>query len=45
MAAVTLDAASIVLQFVPALKVHFLIPLGIQLLVCICFAIYWQANR
>ena len=44
-AAVVLVATSVVLQFVPGLRVHFLFPLSIQLVICICFAIYWQTNR
>ena len=41
--AVTLTGGSIALLFVPA--VHFLIPLAMQLLVCIWLALYFQMQR
>ena len=44
-AATVVVALSVVLQFAPGLDIHFLIPLFMQLLVCVCFAIYWQTIR
>ena len=42
--AVLLEAASIAMQFVPALRTHFLIPLFIQLGICIWFLFDRQLN-
>ena len=36
---------STLIQFVPALRLHFLVPLLLQSAVAIPTAIYWQANR
>jgi hypothetical protein len=36
---------SLALQFVPALRVHFAIPLILQLLVAIWMVIYWKLDR
>jgi hypothetical protein len=41
--AVLLAGGSIPLLFVPA--VHFLVPLAMQLVVCIWVALYWQIQR
>ena len=40
--AVALTGGSLVLLFVPALRTHFLVPLAMQLIVCIWVALYWQ---
>jgi len=40
--ATTLVAASLLMQFVPFLQVHPLVPLLIQIVVCIWMAIYWK---
>lgn len=37
-----LVALSLALQFLPPLDVHFLIPLGIQIVVCLWMAVYWK---
>ncbi len=39
-----LTVASLVLQFVFMFKVHFLIPAGLQIIVCIWTMIYWKLN-
>jgi hypothetical protein len=33
---------SIVLQFAPSLEIHFLVPLFMQLIICLWVGIYWQ---
>jgi hypothetical protein len=38
----TLLATSLVLQFVPDLNVHFLVPLGIQIVLCLWMGAYWK---
>ena len=40
--ALALVGTSVFLQFGPWFDVHFLIPLALQLVVCIWMAIYWQ---
>jgi hypothetical protein len=39
-----LATAALAMQFVPALEVHFLIPLFIQLGLCAWVGLYWQLN-
>ena len=41
--ALLMTGGSILLMFMPA--VHFLVPLAMQLVVCIWVAIYWQIQR
>ncbi len=38
-------AASLLLQFVPALQVHFIIPVILQTAVAIWMIIYWKLDR
>jgi riboflavin transporter FmnP len=42
--AMGLAVAALAMQFVPALEVHFLIPLFIQLGLCGWIGLYWQLN-
>ena len=42
--AVVLTGTSILLQFVPALRVHFYIPFAMQLIVCFWFAFFWKTR-
>jgi hypothetical protein len=41
--ALLMTGGSILLMFMPA--VHFLVPLAMQLVICIWVAIYWQIQR
>jgi hypothetical protein len=40
--AVALTGGSILLTFVPALQTHFLVPLAMQMIVCLWLALYWK---
>ena len=40
--AVALTGGSILLTFVPPLQTHFLVPLAMQLAVCLWLALYWK---
>jgi hypothetical protein len=40
--AVLLTVGSIVFTFVPALQTHFLVPLAMQITVCLWLALYWK---
>jgi hypothetical protein len=41
--ALLMTGGSILLMFMPA--VHFLVPLAMQLVICLWMAIYWQLQR
>jgi hypothetical protein len=43
--AVALTVGAILLIFVPALRVHFIIPLAMQLIVCFWVALYLRLQR
>ena len=43
--AVGLTGGSILLTFVPPLQTHFLVPLAMQMAVCLWLALYWQMQR
>jgi hypothetical protein len=40
--AVALTGGSLLFTFVPLLRIHFLVPLVMQLIVCFWLALYWQ---
>jgi hypothetical protein len=43
--AVLLTLGSILFTFVPPLQTHFLVPLAMQMIVCLWLALYWQTQR
>ncbi len=40
-----LTVAALILQFGFMFKVHFLLPLALQIIVCVWTMIYWKLNR
>jgi len=42
--AVLLTVGSILFTFVPPLQTHFLVPLAMQMIVCLWLAIYWKTQ-
>lgn len=42
--ALALVVAAAAMQFVPAFRLHFLIPLCLQVVVCLWFLFHWKLN-